>query len=89
MIFEDCYITFMKDYDEDYKYLIQVDNKNKDNNDQNQDNQFYLIIEEHMVIEKFINRLRNQNIIGFQWKFEDCYLQLLFDGDGNNDSDKF
>jgi len=79
----------MKDYDEDYKYLIQVDNKNKDNNDQNQDNQFYLIIEEHMVIEKFINRLRNQNIIGFQWKFEDCYLQLLFDGDGNNDSDKF
>jgi len=79
----------MKDYDEDYKYLIQMDNKNKDNNDQNQDNQFYLIIEEHMVIEKFINRLRNQNIIGFQWKFEDCYLQLLFDGDGNNDSDKF
>ena len=80
MIFEDCHVTFQKIDNEEYNYCIYILNCNRDEEDeQNQDDEYFIPIRREMIIFKYQIQAASSQAVGFQWKFEDSWLQLQFE----------
>lgn len=80
MIFEDCSVTFQKVNEDIFNYYIYLQNKQQDKEDeQNQEEEYYIPIRSNMIIFNYSVQVGTSQAIGFQWKFEDSWLQLQFD----------
>lgn len=79
LIFEESVVSFGQEQSDELSYYILVSNKNQERgNEQNQEDEYFVPLKKGMQVYKYMLKADGESAVGFQWKFEDSWLQLQF-----------